>query len=333
MESCDSIFDTKKLSDYVPDWFPFIESIFFSLVSLPEDAEEMVFSKVETPASFLPGYYDFSFNKVNLQGESFILWEIYDYTSLYEDFRQYQQKRNELEIQRQILALRNKNLTTKNDILKRENLLFEASSKTGKKNTPVITPFNALDLTTRAIGTISGDEKMDHVELILDLSIKLGKIAGELNRFGEPAELPEEPSLFNLVDETRRVADALESEGDTPKNSILVLPEANFPNLLIGKKGDITRIITGLYKNVLTFSSKGEIKVGLFSKEAQKGRITVSIMMEGGEHQERKPDIKEVILRLATVRKLVEFLGGELILGTEKEFGARAGCYLPMQLP
>jgi hypothetical protein len=106
-QSCDSIFNVSDLGALTVDkWFPFVESIFPSLVQLQPNSPELIFSKVEKPAQFLSGYYDFTFSKIaNEDDEEFIFWEIYDYTPLYEDFRNYQQKRNELEIQRQILAL------------------------------------------------------------------------------------------------------------------------------------------------------------------------------------------------------------------------------------
>ena len=97
-DSCDSIFDTSTLKNkLVSEWFPFMESIFPTLLTLTKDSPDLLFSKVEMPASFLNGYYDFTFSVSVIDGREYILWELYDFTSLYEDFRNYQQKRNELE--------------------------------------------------------------------------------------------------------------------------------------------------------------------------------------------------------------------------------------------
>ena len=91
VESCDSIFDTTSLSKRpISEWFPFVESVFYSLEYLNVDDDNLLFSKVEKPAPFLQGYYDFTFSKIEMEGKEYILWELFDYTTLYEDFKKYQ---------------------------------------------------------------------------------------------------------------------------------------------------------------------------------------------------------------------------------------------------
>ncbi len=104
LDSCDSIFKVESLnSSSVLDKIPLIESVSSTVFSLKVGDPPIVFARVEKPFSSLPGYYDFSFSRVILNGTSAILWVIYDYTSIYEDLLKYQQKRNELEIHRQLL--------------------------------------------------------------------------------------------------------------------------------------------------------------------------------------------------------------------------------------
>ncbi|HHH50526.1 MAG TPA: hypothetical protein ENK52_06075, partial [Saprospiraceae bacterium] len=102
-DSCDTIFATHQLrSQPIFEWFPIIESIFDELLQLNLNESELRFAKVEEPSSFLAGFYDFNFSKVFFQNKEQILWSIYDFTNLYKDFLQYQQKLNEIQIHKQL---------------------------------------------------------------------------------------------------------------------------------------------------------------------------------------------------------------------------------------
>ncbi len=103
-ESCDSLFDTSafyhtKISTSVA----LLESLFPILLELSPSDPKLEFSKVEEPAPFLKGYYDFSFSKVQYNEGELILWTIYDFTRLYKEFLEYQQKRNEINIEKEYL--------------------------------------------------------------------------------------------------------------------------------------------------------------------------------------------------------------------------------------
>jgi hypothetical protein len=102
MQSCNAIFDaTTFLHKSILKEFPFIESIFEIIKGLKITDTELLFSKVEKPSKKLTGFYDFTFSKLNWNNKEFILWSIYDFTALYRDLINYQQRRNELEINRQ----------------------------------------------------------------------------------------------------------------------------------------------------------------------------------------------------------------------------------------
>lgn len=102
VQSCNAIFDaTAFLHKNILKEFPFIESIFEIIRSLKITDSELLFSKVEKPSKKLNGFYDFTFSKLSWDNQEFILWSIYDFTALYQDLIDYQQRRNELEINRQ----------------------------------------------------------------------------------------------------------------------------------------------------------------------------------------------------------------------------------------
>jgi len=102
MQSCNSIFDATIFQNQnILSAFPFIDSIFEIIKGLKVTDSELLFSKVEQPSVYLKGFYDFTFSKLLWNKETFILWSIYDFTALYQDLIDYQQRRNELEINRQ----------------------------------------------------------------------------------------------------------------------------------------------------------------------------------------------------------------------------------------
>lgn len=125
VESCDTIFSTKNLRQQaIYEHIPFLESIFDSLKQLQPEASPIHFSKVEVPAKFLPGYYDFSFSRAYLEDVKGILWCIFDYTKLYIDLMKYQQRKNELEIHRQLFEIQNQQLKHSSEIHLRNQFFY-----------------------------------------------------------------------------------------------------------------------------------------------------------------------------------------------------------------
>ncbi len=109
--SDDHLFSTEKLKHIsVARWFPFIESIHDTLKEMKVTDEEVSFSRIESPAEFLPGSYDFSFFKIEKEGRQYIRWSIYDYTNVYTYLTKYQQLKNEKDIYRQKLEYRDRQL-------------------------------------------------------------------------------------------------------------------------------------------------------------------------------------------------------------------------------
>ncbi len=143
-QSCKSLFDIAPLNKKpIQAWVPFIESIFDSLLLLKEDSSAVRFAKIEKPASFLPGYYDFTFTKVKMQDTEGILWCIYDYTDLYKQLLAYQQRHNELEIYRQLYELGNQQIKHSAEIPSRKNF-FEHYIKYNNHSNQFYTKINHL---------------------------------------------------------------------------------------------------------------------------------------------------------------------------------------------
>jgi len=117
IKSDDLIFSTEKIKHIeVAKWLPFLEGIVDNLKNLKKEDGELIFSRVESPASFLPGSYDFCFSIERIDNQDYILWRIYDYTDMYDYLTQYQQLKNERDIYRQKLEYRNGKLKNIEDL-------------------------------------------------------------------------------------------------------------------------------------------------------------------------------------------------------------------------
>jgi len=117
VKSDDQIFSTSKLQfTPVEKWFPFIESVHETIRVINPTQGEVQFLRIESPADFLPGSYDFSFSKISLNNKYYILWAICDYTEVYTYYSKYQQLKNELDIHRQQIEYQNKQANDINEL-------------------------------------------------------------------------------------------------------------------------------------------------------------------------------------------------------------------------
>ena len=117
LKSNDTLFDTSYLSDVpVEKWFPFIESVYESIKEMETESNELEFLRVESPAEFLPGSYDFVFSKKNIDNKDYFVWCVFDYTEVYHLLSQYQQVKNERDIYRQKREFKYRNSSNLNDL-------------------------------------------------------------------------------------------------------------------------------------------------------------------------------------------------------------------------
>lgn len=109
LQTCDSIFNTAPLKNTsLKDWFPLLESVFPLILDLEEGAS-LIYKKVHAPAQFLPGFYDFKFKSISQDHKDQFIWQVYNYTQKYEGHLQFQQKKNEMELEKQKKTWKSKN--------------------------------------------------------------------------------------------------------------------------------------------------------------------------------------------------------------------------------
>ncbi len=323
--SCDSIFQTQNLRNLpVQSWFPFLESIFSMLYGLDK---ELVFAKVESPASFLPGCYDFTFSNVTIDEKDFLLWEVYDYTTLYEDFRQYQQKRNELEIQRQLLALQNKELSSLNEILTRGNITIQSIPNNASDYSGLITPLNALEIISLAMGSISDNTARNALESFLDSATMIRDIILELQD-----SLPEQESV---TDERFHPHTLLEEVllGLDNQVSGVFGDEELLGETLIGNVYKFKQIVKGLILLTDRFDQPPVNSLHFFIGESDKtGKLNLIIKITDIEGIKKDVNMNEVLLRLAIVKKMVEEQSGILSIPNTLSDGGSVECEIPYRV-
>ncbi len=330
VESCDSIFSTTNLKDTrVPEWFPFIESIFDSLCHLSINDKEMLFSKVEVPADFLPGYYDFTFSKILVDNVEFILWEIYDYTTIYEDFRNYQQKRNELEIQRQILTLKNKKINSVKDIYNKENISMNTSVKNKKNDS--ITAINVLDVVTHSINTITDNYNEDFLLTLKKIAATIENTTQELTINKQNSYNSNNNEIFSLIKILHEVLPIIESKHKNTK-VLNVYVDEDLPKNFQGNSLDIKRIILGLAANAAAFNTAPELEIHFSQKQFNNTHCTLSIGVTAlSKNKNDFQSINEIIIRLAIIKKIIESHNGSLEIKKSDQFGSHIICNFPLK--
>ncbi len=96
IKSDNLLFSVEKIKNYpVRDIFPFVDSIFDSLLTLYPKDPDLLFECISTKHHFLPGFYDYNFSKKLINKEYFIFWTIIDRTIFYQLKREKQQRQVE----------------------------------------------------------------------------------------------------------------------------------------------------------------------------------------------------------------------------------------------
>lgn len=139
VESCDTLLNTNELpSRSALELSPLVESIFDYLLELTSDEPEVSFSKVESPLAELNGFYDFTFTSVFLNGIKYILWRIYDHTSLYTELQRNQQRMHDLELQRHQLYNKFQSIIEQNLLLQQKAISSEQKSLLLEANNTIL---------------------------------------------------------------------------------------------------------------------------------------------------------------------------------------------------
>ncbi len=318
VSSCDSIFTASTFkNDQVTDWFPFMESIFPSLWSMMTNQPNISFNKMQTPIPELPGIYDFTFSKVSIEHEAFILWNIYDFTDLYEDFRQFQQRKNELEIHRETLERRYQSLIHKDDIKIQHNIIIERLDHLqltyfNKIKSALLAPVNGLDgITFLLAKSLENKEKKYLQQLRITLK-QLSLILDELeitNTTNLPAFSQEN---FKLIDLFIELTSIIPSKPSSLKYSI----DEKIPEVINGNSLYLKQTLFGIIINATNLHPKSsfEVKVKLLERQGHNLKIQFQLLeyLNAKSVLLSEEDYSILIYRLSIVKQLIDLQRGHI---------------------
>ncbi len=328
LDSCNSIFEVGPFQDRpFTQYFPFLESIFPNLLELQIDSPELRFTKIEAPIAALPGIYDFTFTRMSIDGRQVILWSIYDYTNLYEDLRQYQQKRNELEIHRELLESRNRKLKRQQDLLAQKNLVLENWDEVRrdyyeKVRLALQSPINALDGLSFILAKISPETDQDYLQTMQATVQHLQDILKEFELLNN-IDRPENNNTLepfpprSIIEAVIKDLSNLSRQGQAFQLEVEWLGE--LPSELRGNSRHLYQILHQLLLNLYDPSTDKALSLQIEAEENSGGGYYLNLRIKAPipslsssinmEESEQHP-AAALIFRLSLVRKLIELEGG-----------------------
>jgi signal transduction histidine kinase len=320
VSSCDSIFNTQLFKNNpVTNWFPFIESIFSTIWPIINSQSNITFNKIQTPIPELPGLYDFTFSKKVIDNSEFILWSIYDFSDLYEDLKQFQQRKNELEIHRETLERRHKAINQADDIKIQQNIIIESLDHLqltyfNKIKSALLAPVNALDgITFLLAGTLENKNSKYTQQLRIVLK-QLNLILDELDKvnFNQAPDFSKE--VFSLTD-LQKETESFISHKNSPVSIIFSFSE-DIPKTISGNYLYLKQIITGVLANAIDLhpDSTFEIKV---SKENQIGKnlslsFTITEYLNSKTKFLSESNYVNMIYTLSIIKQLIDLQKGNI---------------------
>lgn len=337
-ESCDSIFSTSAfLAQPFTLYFPFLESIFELLLDLKVDGKELKYAKIESPLAELPGVYDFTFARVLLDGEKYILWSIYDYTDLYEDFKQYQQKRNELEIHREMLETRNRSLHRQKDLLAQKNLVLQNWDQVRKDYYKQVrlalqSPVNALDGLSFILTKLSKDTDQDYISALRASVKHLQDVLAEFELVAAIDGGNQMPDVqkFDPGHVINKVMEMLFAAIPSHDFELQLHLEKELPKNFLGNPRHLQQILYQLLLNARKFNHFSNLDLNITCTPASGNdwKLSIEILERLSPTLPKPPDEKadttppnptELIYRLSLVKKLIELEGGFVIVENQQD--------------
>lgn len=198
----------------------------------------------------------------------------------------------------------------------------------------------------------SNERIKNHANLLLNSSYALLEL---LDGVLESVRISsgEDPILkkkFNLKETIEQVLALNSSISHHKKLNLSLEFDKQLPDVLIGDKRRIHRIIQELVANAVHFTSSGFVKINvhLAKKQAEQVLIQISVHDSGiGIPKEKQKDIylqfkrlnpaykgiyKGIGLGLYIVKQFIDELGGEIIVQSAPEQGSCFNCLIPMHI-
>ncbi len=318
LASCDSIVATQHLPQRpVTDWFPFLESIFQQVKSLQVDTAEIHFQKITIPHHQLPGIYDFSFRRIQLREGAFLLWRIFDYTALYEDLQHYQQRRNELEIHREMLELRQRQMRSRRDLNDGFNLVLENFNHLqiayfNHLRRALQSPVNMLDGFRPEVTLQAANATQYYIQHLSQLLQHLQSAMAEWQSYA-PATALVEASHFSPAALVQQLGINFREQLGQP---LAIQFASVLPERLQGDQGGLWQILAMLLYSAAAYHPDSSFELEIRAQVAgEVAHLTVIVRESLGREQSKArsdQDDLQLVTRLSLARQMVEWQGGQI---------------------
>lgn len=362
VDSCNSIFSTSSLQNTeVRFWAPFIESVFESILQLEVGSPELYFSKVQSPSEHLRGFYDFSFSKVELEGKKYLLWIIYDYTTVYKEFFAYQQNRNELILKNERISVIQRVLQSQRDVLSKRNLELEKISQFKRKYYETIsngikTPLNAINGISHMLS--KNIEDKDTIEYISAIEKSLNQMKDLVEELiiltNVDKELDFESIEFDICDLLNEISTRFEKKALDNDIMLNILVHTDIPKQLYGNYVYLKHIVNGLIMNTLSLTQNGSINIEFTPIQIEnQNRFLIEFKVQSANNKSlplqflqkkngyengtnssisNKSIHSEIELRLSIINRFVELHNGIFEIENTEKDGAKVTFSFPYQI-
>jgi hypothetical protein len=304
-DSCDSLFDSSLFNNKV------IGNYFYFLASeLPtiwaSEANKISYNRMQTTQECLPGFYDFVFSKIVVNGNVHILWEIFDYTNVYKEYIKIQQIKNEVSIHEQFL-LRNKNQSLNSNGAHSQNFFqseYIAKQRQESDNLVyrLIHNEKGADNNPAKKGLTELNELKNHLELMIK----------EIDRFLVKIKEDEvkEVKIKDVVD------NYFHDEGSVHSDKMKIIYNDNLPNSVGINKEVLTQIISLVCKDEFNHVNpkSASLSLGLLQDNDNANPVlTVDYVEQLSLDFNLNEDSAKRVIKLSILKSLVTTLGGKLI--------------------
>ncbi len=214
------------------------------------------------------------------------------------------------------------------------------------------TPLNGIQGMLQLLGcsNLAGQDK-EYVEIAIRSSRHLSRLLSDildLSRI-EFGRLDLKPETFDLADLMESIRDIFEQEAKRKGVRLDLFCCPDLPQHLVGDVGRIRQVLFNLVGNAVKFTDKGEVSLGVYplpEADPDKARLLIEVSDTGvGIEESMQERVFEAFtqadgsftrryegvgLGLKIVRRLVDLMGGEVILESQVGEGTTVLCCLSL---
>lgn len=305
-DSCDSLFDSSVFKDKsIGNYFYFLASELPSIIA--SEANKITYNQMQTTQACLPGFYDFVFSKILIEEQEHILWEIYDYTNVYQEYVKVQQIKNEIDIHEQFLS-RQKDLSSDENKTYPGNF-FQSEYLIKQKQEKNNLVYQLIHHSPDSSG-LSTNQRNIGLQNLLKLKGHLKLMIKEINKFLDHVKTDDHGD----IDMIKLVDDLVAKESITDKLTIIY--EDAFPSKVKIGKNVLSQIISLIC--FYEFNQRKNVSASLsfdFQKEENEeiSTLYINYIEQLPLESDLNDDSTKRVIKLTILKSLVTTLGGSLM--------------------